>query len=264
MHVTNHVQKWSKMAARSWWTSLCRLTRSPPVFGRQYHQSYMTHHWYRTVRVRMLFNASFQQHDGSTLTDEGAPQQIEEYSHDSPRNASTVVLQDETLQVPKAPSSHSSSSFLYDELASKFINCMMWDGKKYLSQKLFKGALEIIKQRQLSRKVAGEKGVVELDPMMVFHQAVNNAKPLMGTISVKKGGKVYQVPVGLPDKRRHFLAIKWLITAARERKGKAGMAQNLAAELLDAYNNTGTVIKQKQDLHRLAEVNRAFAHYRWL
>lgn len=190
-------------------------------------------------------------------------QLTDEPSSHPPRNTSTIVLQDEPLQVPKAPSSHSSSSFLYDELANKFINCMMWEGKKSLAQRLFKGALEIIKQKQLSRKVAGDKGAIELDPLLVFHQAVSNAKPLMGTIGIKKGGKLYHVPVALPEKRCRFLAIKWLITAARERKGKAGMSQSLAAELLDAYNNTGTVIKKKQDLHRLAEVNRAFAHYRW-
>ena len=237
------------------------------MLGHHCHQLSVTQYGYRTVRSRMLFNTDCQQQhvaNGRAAVDASTSQhQEEENSTSSSRHPSTMAVQDEPLQVPKAPSSHQSSSFLYDELATKFINCMMWDGKKYLSQKLFKGALEIIKQKQLGQQVAGSKGV-ELDPMVVFHQAVSNAKPLMGTISVKKGGKVYQVPVGLPENRRRFLAIKWLITAARERKGKAGMSQNVAAELLDAYNNTGAVIKKKQDLHRLAEVNRAFAHYRWM
>lgn len=261
----DHVQHRSKMAARPCWIqAVFRFTRHLPLCGRQCQQLCMDQCRYVAVRGRMQLNTSCQQHDGNGLAHGSASQQQEEQSHDSPRHPSTMVLQDEALEVPKAPDSHRSSSFLYDELANKFINCMMWDGKKYLSQKIFKGALEIIKQKQLSHKVAGDKGVVELDPVAVFHRAVSNAMPLMGTISVKKGGKAYQVPVGLPEKRRRFLAIKWLITAARERKGTAGMARNLAAELLDAYNNSGTVIKKKQDLHRLAEVNRAFAHYRWL
>ena len=251
------------MAARYCSTALFRLTRLSPASTRQCHRQYMLHYYCRTVCSRMTFSTSFQeQSDG--VNGDGIPQHTEGRSPRPSRNTSTIVLQDEPLQIPKAPSSHSSSSFLYDELASKFINCMMWEGKKSLAQRLFKGALEIIKQKQLSRKVAGEKGDIELDPLVVFHQAVANAKPLMGTIGIRKGGNYYHVPVALPEKRRRFLAIKWLITAARERKGKAGMSQNLAAELLDSYNNTGTVIKKKQDLHRLAEVNRAFAHYRWM
>ena len=177
----------------------------------------------------------------------------------------TLSEGDETLKIPKPPSSHESPFFLYDELANKFINCMMWDGKKSVSRRIFQESLEIIKRKQLAKlktESPDSKHREEIDPMEIFRQAVENVMPVMGTTGIKKGGKTYNVPVGLPFKRRRFLGIKWIITAARERKG-IKMADKLSTEILDAYNNTGTAIKRKQDSHRLAEANRAFAHFRW-
>jgi small subunit ribosomal protein S7 len=122
-------------------------------------------------------------------------------------------------------------------------------------------SLERVKRLQLAKVREGEESL-EVNPMTVFHSAMANTRPIIGTTKVTRGGKHYHVPVGVHPNRQQFLAIKWLIVAARERSGR-GMAEKLALELLDAHNNEGTVIKKKQDLHRLAEANRAFAHFRW-
>lgn len=177
----------------------------------------------------------------------------------------TPDLHTSNALIPKAPDSHTSQSFMNDPLAQKFINCMMFDGKKSLSQKIFRKALESIKMTQLSRRQTTSEDV-ETDPLAVFHGAFQNVMPVMGTRGVRKGGRLYQVPVPLHPNRRRFLAIKWLITAARERSGPRRsnrMPDRLAAELLDAFNNQGSAIKRKQDLNRLTEANRAFAHFRW-
>lgn len=178
-----------------------------------------------------------------------------------PCSASAAVsVGEDAPSPPTAPSSHVSPSVLHDRVAHRFVNCMMWDGKKSLSQHIFKEALEIVKRGQLTKTKKSEDAV--LDAMEIFHRAVDNAKPIMGTTGVRRGGKLYHVPVALRPERQEFLAVKWLITAAREKPGH-GMAKKLAAELLDAFNHQGAVIKRKQDLHRLAEANRAFAHFRW-
>lgn len=177
----------------------------------------------------------------------------------------TLSEESDETKMPRPPTSHESPLFFYDELVNKFINCMMWDGKKSVSRKIFEEAMQIIKMKQLAKfksDSSGGKHLDQVDPLKIFHEALENAMPVMGTMGIKKGGKTYHVPVALPFKRQRFLGIKWIITAARERKGLK-MADKLAAELLDAYNNTGTAIKRKQDSHRLAEANRAFAHFRW-
>ena len=181
--------------------------------------------------------------------------------------SSSSIRMDESLDVelPKAPSSHESNSFLYNEAANKFINCMMWDGKKLLSQNIFRKALGIIKQEQLAKyHDAKDKSQVETDPLNVFLKALENAAPVIGTIGIKRGGRTYQVPVPLTPNRRRFLSMKWIIVAAREgNTKKLRMPERLASEILDAFNNRGSVIKKKQDVHRVAESNRAYAHYRW-
>ena len=219
---------------------------------------------YRCTRVRIF--STIVEHSNPTSI--GGPPSKEDTNHRSSfvgATSGTLSEGDETLKIPKPPSSHESPFFLYDELANKFINCMMWDGKKSVSRRIFQESLEIIKRKQLAKlktEFPGSKHREEIDPTEIFRQAVENVMPIMGTTGIKKGGKTYNVPVGLPFKRRRFLGIKWIITAARERKG-IKMADKLATEILDAYNNTGTAIKRKQDSHRLAEANRAFAHFRW-
>lgn len=135
-------------------------------------------------------------------------------------------------------------------LVQKFINCMMWDGKKSTTEKLFYDALERV------------RGKGEEDPLRLFKKAVENVKPLMEVKSRRVGGANYQIPIEVSQERRTSLSIRWLISSARKR-GEKGMTDKLAAELLDAYNNRGSAVKKKEDTHRMAEANRAFAHYRW-
>ena len=136
------------------------------------------------------------------------------------------------------------------DLVEKFINCMMWDGKKAVSQQIFYKALEKAAQQ------ANE------EPLKVFKKAVENCKPLLEVKTRRVGGANYQVPVEVTTNRRVSLAIRWIIGFARER-GEKGMIDKLSAELLDAANNRGSAIKKKEDVHRMAEANKAFAHYRW-
>ena len=135
-------------------------------------------------------------------------------------------------------------------LVERFINCMMWDGKKSVSQHIFYGAMDTIRER------AGD------DPLKLFKKAVENCKPLLEVKTRRVGGANYQVPIEVPQNRRTSLAIRWLILHARSRPEK-GMPDRLAGELADAANARGGAIKKKDDVHRMAEANKAFAHYRW-
>jgi small subunit ribosomal protein S7 len=135
-------------------------------------------------------------------------------------------------------------------LAEKFINSMMWDGKKNTSQGIFYTAMEKIRER------SGD------DPLKLFKKAVENCKPLLEVKTRRVGGANYQVPVEVPQNRRVSLAIRWILLNARSRPDK-GMPDKLANELSDAANMRGGAIKKKDDVHRMAEANKAFAHYRW-
>ena len=135
-------------------------------------------------------------------------------------------------------------------LAEKFVNSMMWDGKKAVSQKIFYGAMDKIKER------SGD------DPLKLFKKAVENCKPLLEVKTRRVGGANYQVPIEVLPDRRTSLAIRWLISYGRSR-GEKGMIDKLSNELLDAANGRGAAMKKKEDVHRMAEANRAFAHYRW-
>ncbi len=136
------------------------------------------------------------------------------------------------------------------KLASSFINKLMKDGKKTLAASIFYDALDLIEGRT-------KKPGIE-----VFEQAVKNATPMIEVRPRRVGGATYQVPLEVRPERRQSLAIRWLVTSTRARSGKS-MAEKLAAELMDAANNTGTTVKKREDTHRMAEANRAFAHYRW-
>ena len=136
------------------------------------------------------------------------------------------------------------------DLVQKFINSMMWDGKRSTAQSIFYGAME-----QVGQKANDE-------PLKVFKKAVENVKPVLEVKSRRVGGANYQVPVEVNADRRTSLAIRWIITYARSR-GEKGMIDKLTNELLDAANSRGAAIKKKEDVHRMAEANKAFAHYRW-
>jgi len=135
-------------------------------------------------------------------------------------------------------------------LVTKFINGIMWQGKKTVAEKLFYGAMIKI----------GEKTGDE--PLKVFKKAVENVKPTLEVKSRRIGGATYQVPIEVNVDRRHALAIRWIVTNARKRNEKT-MEDKLVGELLDATNNRGSAVKKKEDVHRMAEANKAFAHYRF-
>jgi small subunit ribosomal protein S7 len=135
-------------------------------------------------------------------------------------------------------------------LAEKFINNMMWDGKKTTSRKIFYSAMDTM------REESGD------DPLKLFKKAVENCKPVLEVKTRRVGGANYQVPIEVHQNRRISLAIRWLIGNARSRPENS-MAQRLAGELLDAANQRGNAVKKKDDVHRMAEANKAFAHYRW-
>ncbi|UCF31202.1 MAG: 30S ribosomal protein S7 [bacterium] len=137
-----------------------------------------------------------------------------------------------------------------DKLVTKFINNLMYDGKKSLAETIFYGSLDLIGQK------------VNEDPLSVFRKAVENTKPILEVKSRRVGGATYQVPVEVRYDRKQALAIRWLITHARGRTERT-MVERLANEFIDAANNRGASIKKKDDVHRMAEANKAFAHYRW-
>ncbi|TSX99879.1 28S ribosomal protein S7, mitochondrial [Bagarius yarrelli] len=172
-----------------------------------------------------------------------------------------------TLRPIKAAKSSATSSPFHDPIISKFVNMMMQDGNKVLARGIMTQTLEMIKRKQVEkfhRAPTTEKKTVECDPYVIFNQAIENCKPIIGLVSIQKGGRNYQVPVPLTDKRRRFLAMNWMITECRDNKHRrTHMYEKLSQELLAAFNNEGNVIKRKHDLHKMAEANRAYAHYRW-
>ena len=137
-----------------------------------------------------------------------------------------------------------------DVVVAKFMNTIMYEGKKSVAESIVYGALDII------------EGKTKQPPIAVFQQALDNVMPTIEVRSRRVGGATYQVPVEVRTSRRQALGIRWIITAARERNEKT-MTERLSAELLDASNNRGNAVKKREDTHRMAEANRAFSHYRW-
>ena len=135
-------------------------------------------------------------------------------------------------------------------IVAKFINGMMLDGKRSIAEHIFYDAMDIIESK------------TKEDPLSVFNQAMENAAPILEVKSRRVGGATYQVPVEVRDKRRKTLAIRWLVMFSRQRSEKT-MAEKLANELLAAYKKEGSTIKKREDTHRMAEANKAFAHFRW-
>jgi len=137
-----------------------------------------------------------------------------------------------------------------DTLIAKFINGIMHCGKKSVAERIFYGALDIINER------------VHSDPVKIFKQAMDNVKPLIEVKPRRVGGATYQVPVEVRVARKNALAIRWIVSYARQRQEKT-MQEKLSGELIDAANNRGAAIKKREDTHKMAEANKAFAHYRW-
>jgi small subunit ribosomal protein S7 len=137
-----------------------------------------------------------------------------------------------------------------NSLVAKFVNNVMRRGKKSVAERILYGALDIIQER------------AKEDPLKLFEKSVNNVKPIIEVKSRRVGGATYQVPTEVRPERRTALAIRWLINYAKERSEKS-MEEKLAAELIDAANNRGGAVKKREDVHKMAEANKAFAHYRW-
>jgi small subunit ribosomal protein S7 len=136
-------------------------------------------------------------------------------------------------------------------LVTKFTNGLMERGKKSVAQRIFYGAMDIVEEK-----------VKDEDPLTIFEEAMEKVRPRVEVKSRRVGGATYQVPMEVRQTRRNALAIRWIISYARSRSGKS-MAEKLASEVMDAYNNRGAAVKKKDDTHRMAEANKAFAHYRW-
>ncbi|MBX9761039.1 MAG: 30S ribosomal protein S7 [Beijerinckiaceae bacterium] len=137
-----------------------------------------------------------------------------------------------------------------DVILAKFMNSIMYEGKKSVAEQIVYGAFDAIEQKS------------KQEPLPLFKQALDNVAPAIEVRSRRVGGATYQVPVEVRPERRQALAIRWIITAARGRNDKT-MVDRLSAELMDAANNRGNAVKKREDTHRMAEANRAFAHYRW-
>jgi len=137
-----------------------------------------------------------------------------------------------------------------DTLVTKFMNCLMSDGKKSTAEKIVYGAFELIRERTRE------------DPVTVFRQAIENVKPMVEVKSRRVGGSTYQVPIEVRPERRTALSMRWVIIQSRKRSGR-NMMEKLANELIEASHNRGGAIKKKDDVHRMAEANKAFSHYRW-
>ena len=139
-----------------------------------------------------------------------------------------------------------------DVVITRFMNALMYDGKKSAAETIVYGALDVLKRR----------GGNQADPVRMFHEALDNVKPAVEVRSRRVGGATYQVPVEVRPERRQALAIRWIIQAARDRSGNS-MKEKLSAELLDAFNRRGNAVKKREDTHKMADANKAFAHYRW-
>ncbi len=137
-----------------------------------------------------------------------------------------------------------------DTVITRFMNALMYDGKKSAAEGIVYGALDVMKKR----------GGAAADPVRMFHEALDNVKPAVEVRSRRVGGATYQVPVEVRTERRQALAIRWIIDSAR---GEHTMEDRLSNELLDAVNNRGSAVKKREDTHRMAEANKAFSHYRW-
>ena len=137
-----------------------------------------------------------------------------------------------------------------DKIVSKFTSCLMYDGKRSTAEKIVYGAFEVIHKK------------IGTEPIKVFHEALENVQPQLEVRSRRVGGATYQVPVEVKSKRAQALAIRWLVESARKRKDKH-MSDKIFNELYDAYEKKGAAVKKREDVHKMAESNRAFAHYRW-
>lgn len=188
------------------------------------------------------------------------------------RNEEQEAFKDEKkgLVVPQhikpTPPDVTSSEF-FDIALRNMTNLIMRDGKKDLARNIMATALTSIKLKQLKHyhhAPPEQKADIELDPKVIFLEAIKNCKPVLTVTKIKRGGMVYEVPVNVTDKKATFMAMKWLIEVGKQKDRKIRFANTLAMDILDAFNNTGRAVKLKQALHKKCDENRAYAHYRWI
>lgn len=167
----------------------------------------------------------------------------------------------------KAAQDNESYSVLHDVVLSKMVNYIMQDGRKETAKDELAKALTIVKRVQVGlynrTEDEEEKKKIVVDPVRIFKVAVQNCRPILKLTPIRRGGSTYQVPVPISDGEQLFRAMRGLVLSSREKEHTTRFHQKLAQEILDAFNNRGRVVKQKQELHKTCEANRAYAHYRW-
>jgi len=167
----------------------------------------------------------------------------------------------------KAALNCQTSSLFHDPLVTKFSNYVMKAGHKALARELVEQTFECIKRFQIQKyhqaETPEEKADIECNPMEILYKALGNARPILMTVPIKRGGTKYQVPTPITEKHANFMTMRWFIEAGKDKHRKVHFPEKMARELIEAANNEGRVIKKKLDLHKLCESNRAYAHYRW-
>ena len=170
------------------------------------------------------------------------------------------------------PFSHQNSSVFHDPLLNKFINKVMIEGKKALAREIIFEAFEKIKRAQVRKfhlaKDSSKQQNILTNPLEIFHLAIENCKPVLEIIPVKRGGVTYKVPIAITDKRATYWAMKWMVVSSREREPRRNhtgeyFSDRLAAELMNAAELKGKTVRKKIEHHKICEANKAFAHYRW-
>ncbi|CAN8029352.1 hypothetical protein HPB47_011361 [Ixodes persulcatus] len=167
----------------------------------------------------------------------------------------------------KAALSDVTSSVFYDPVLHKFINMLMRKGQKALATRNVESALFNVKKMQLTKyhreQDPDAKESIECNPVTILHKALENCRPVVELSPIKRGGITYQVPIPMTPNRARFLSMKWMLDAANDKDQRVPFEDQLAKEIMDAFNNQGRVVKKKHELHKQCEANKAYAHYRW-
>lgn len=189
------------------------------------------------------------------------------FKHEEQKELEETGEADRLAHLPiRAALNDATCSVFHDPLVRKFTSYVMEGGKKDLARLLIEKGFENIKRSQLERYNLAEddeKHSIETNPIKIFHQAIENCRPILMLTPIKRGGVTYQVPVPVTDKHSYFRAMKWLLEASNEKERTVHFPEKFAWEILDAAAGQGRVVKKKLELHKQCEANRAYAHYRW-
>lgn len=189
------------------------------------------------------------------------------FKHEQQKEAAAIGEVDRLAHTPiRAALNDATNSVFHDDRLRKFTNYVMEGGRRTLARELVERGLENIKRIQLERYNLAdgeEKDKIETNPLKIFHQAVENCRPLLQLTPIKRGGVTYQVPIPVTVKRSYFISMRWLLEAINDKERTVHFPEKFAWEMLDAYAGQGRVLKKKLELHKQCEANRAYAHYRW-